>query len=737
MPETNETVLEQTFADLAYTSLRDKASALLDYLIGFQMLENEEDGKRAVGIFGFEIDGKVYYAPVFFLGGEVRGLESLYSEDSDLFMPLSESWINSIINKRQVEVGDTDTRDRSQRGVHVPSYVRLKTLPSSHGAVNLKLGAAKMSVPREYDGVIDLPEALKTAGAVKMFKEALFQHPRLREAYEQFYNILDLTEGEKQTKVAQEEKPVVLVNSVTAEGVSDLTDAQREQIMAGGVAVVDKRPEVAKSIVYSTQSRRALENPTDGGLYDVLWGDGTVSPAFVLDTARQMPSVFVLRLEDGKHCTIDPLKVFVLRQYPAAEYADQLEKIGKKPTEVKAGDVAFFASFSGETTDGFCIRDKQQGLGEIVALTPQDRYYSDATGGCFSSAPVGYGESPRRRPWGRVNPNDRVTRILVGGYGSKEPIYTENKVVVNDKGFRAIVVNRAKFETKDHYVEEKYEDKKPDILLSEGDFGDDNTVCRALEKTSQSVKFWKTGNQINIQDQHGTHTFNKTAALKHMLIGHGMGEQDARLIVDGARSDADVVQVKYAEGFEGLPPFPTDEIDTTYGNELNALFPGQIPINLRIPKTPEDNREFYMYQSPFGGGGHEGNGVGGSGGIPEPSPLDQAQQAAQTGQKEVFDASIMGSLLKSHAPTELVDRFLPTIITGMDRLGRIMFLVMWHFDEFEQRYGENDIAEMIDNLKSSFEGIGDLIMFLKKRSLSGDPDSYGVGVGETEIEAAG
>jgi len=61
---------------------------------------------------------------------------------------------------------------------------------------------------------------------------------------------------------------------------------------------------------------------------------------------------------------------------------------------------------------------------------------------------------------------------------------------------------------------------------------------------------------------------------------------------------------------------------------------------------------------------------------------------------------------------------------------------MWHYDEFEKRYGENDIAEMIDNLKSSFEGIGDLIMFLKKRSLSGDPDSYGVGVGETEIEAA-
>ena len=57
MPETNETALEQTFSDLAYSHLRDKSQALLDYLVGFQMLKQEEDGQRAVGIFGFEIGG--------------------------------------------------------------------------------------------------------------------------------------------------------------------------------------------------------------------------------------------------------------------------------------------------------------------------------------------------------------------------------------------------------------------------------------------------------------------------------------------------------------------------------------------------------------------------------------------------------------------------------------------------------------------------------------------------------
>jgi hypothetical protein len=138
-----------------------------------------------------------------------------------------------------------------------------------------------------------------------------------------------------------------------------------------------------------------------------------------------------------------------------------------------------------------------------------------------------------------------------------------------------------------------------------------------------------------------------------------------------------------------------------------------------------------MYNSPFAGGGHEGNGISGTSST---TALDSVQRAAQTGQKEVFDASVLGSLLKSHSPTELVDRFLPTIITGMDRLGRILFLVFWHYDEFEERYGENDTAEMIDNLKASFNDVGEIVSFLKKRSLAGDPDHYGIGTGESNIE---
>lgn len=733
MPDTNETALEQTFSDLAYTTLRDRASALLDYLIGFQMLKQEEDGKRAVGIFGFEIDEKVYYIPVFFLNGEIRGMDSLYSSDSDLFVPLIESWINSIINKRQLEVGESDTRGRNERGVRVPSYLRLKTLPSSHGAVNLKLGADQMATPREYDGIIDLPEALRQAGVVDMFKTAMARNPRLREAFEQFYNILDLTAAEPQQKTAAETRPVTIITSLTDEKVSDLSDKQREELMAGGVAVIDKRPEVSKSILYATEARRALENPTDGGLYDVLWGDGSVEPAFVLQATDSMPYVFVFRLSDGKHCKISASRVSILRQYSPAEYAKELDKAGKTPSEVRPNDVAVFASYDGTCSGGFCIRQRDEGINDGVVLVPEDLYHADVRGAHYDSNPVAYSQGPRDHRRHRVDPNERVTAIIVGGYGSKEPIYTENKLVVNDKGFRALIVNKATFKAEDHYVSEKYLDKKPDIILCAGDFGDFNTVMQQLQKTAQDLTLWKTDNQINIRDQRGAHTLNKVAALSHLMVNHGMAEGDARLLVDSVRADTETFYVKYAESFEGFPEVPGDDIDETFGNEVDAFHPGQVPISMRVPKNPTDNREFYTYQSPFGGGGHQGNGVGnsdGEGGNPLKTTLD----AAQSGQKDVFDASVMGSLLKSHAPLELVDRFMPTIITGMDRVGRILFLLMWHYKEFEERYGENDLAELIDNLKSTFNDMGEVVMFLKKRTLSGDPDAYGLGVGANTIE---
>ena len=53
----NRQQVEQDFGHMAFQFLRDRAPALLPSMIGFEVVEQEPDGSRAVGIFGFNITG--------------------------------------------------------------------------------------------------------------------------------------------------------------------------------------------------------------------------------------------------------------------------------------------------------------------------------------------------------------------------------------------------------------------------------------------------------------------------------------------------------------------------------------------------------------------------------------------------------------------------------------------------------------------------------------------------------
>jgi len=86
-----------------------------------------------------------------------------------------------------------------------------------------------------------------------------------------------------------------------------------------------------------------------------------------------------------------------------------------------------------------------------------------------------------------------------------------------------------------------------------------------------------------------------------------------------------------------------------------------------------------------------------------PSALRIALQAAQTGQKEVFDTSALGGLLKTMKQDTLVDRYLGGLMKGMDNLGRIYFQMLWHREQFEERYGKDDLPELEDSVRNAFE----------------------------------
>ncbi|HUW11871.1 MAG TPA: hypothetical protein VM537_19245, partial [Anaerolineae bacterium] len=96
--------------------------------------------------------------------------------------------------------------------------------------------------------------------------------------------------------------------------------------------------------------------------------------------------------------------------------------------------------------------------------------------------------------------------------------------------------------------------------------------------------------------------------------------------------------------------------------------------------------------------------------------IQKAQEAAASGIKEVFDVSVLSGLVDRADITELRKDYIKDMIKGMDKVGRMLFLFYWHFDEFEDRYGHEDMTKLEDTLKDVFNKIGDLVLFLKEKT---------------------
>ena len=96
--------------------------------------------------------------------------------------------------------------------------------------------------------------------------------------------------------------------------------------------------------------------------------------------------------------------------------------------------------------------------------------------------------------------------------------------------------------------------------------------------------------------------------------------------------------------------------------------------------------------------------------------VQRAMQSAEAGIKEVFDVSVLKGLIDRADISELRRGYISDMVRGMDRVGRLLLLFYWHQDEFEERYGKDDLQKLEDTLREVFQSQGDLILFLKEKT---------------------
>lgn len=828
----NDIPFEQAVSNLAHAVLRDKAPSLLDYELGFQLLDRDEDGTRAAGAIGFQVGNVSVVVPIFFLHGQVKGHEMMWLVNEDLIVPLKESWLNWLINRKPRRTGEGVTKNPSELGVLFPDLARLSRAPYKWGAAMPKWVRAYVS--RFVNTVRPtFAEAVKVASehlrwfsdhinAGRLVKEASrpmlrwivdqFQrHPALAAQYDRYYGLDSLREAVRISKYSPVVRDLIDGKSVKQAGYrtgsvlgeidpvktgalriitmdvtmttlpSVLSDREKTQLLRDGIVIQDRRPDREVSTPYRMVTRDVLTNPTTPGLYWVLTATGDFEKCFVGPLggaiSPYVADYLVRPLRRAYVWKLPSTSIWCRSRLPEDEYQAWLRSLPTvRDTDIEERhpeELMIAISPDGKTIDGYFAR-----LKPIVSDMTR-RVWQGDTGGVLGQT-IYVGDYTRRRVlanqhivylpehdrvcWGRhqCGEKEKIYRLQFSqvadragmrlGEGTKQADILEGGKAdaMSDEAFDSRQLEEgvkherehtdceaiAKEIAKDHLAEDpdyyagREDGRKPeDAPDRDGERkeafypGTPADAVRVLRTKVAEVKIYNDGCECEINGRR----MSPMAALIHLVRDHGLREKAAKEMLKQAAQAYSRTQrwyVKYAAPYApppgGTPPYIADTATAppfppppvTGSNMLGFPGPTVVPAQTAVPSsTVNAAMTDPTVQNPS----------------PQYLPAADPEMPGggappETARKEVFDTSLLQTTLRAVRDDTMIDRWLPDLMRGMDRIGRILLAFYWHGQAFQERFGAQDMPELEDSLRNSFEMLGDLVLFLRQRTVQPYPE---------------
>lgn len=803
---------ERSFADLAYAYLKDKVPRLLDFMIGFQVVDKNDDNTRAFGIFGFEVGKKqLLYAPVFFMGGDLKGNQLLYLKDQDMFCPLDEAWVNYMLGRRPVEVGEAEQEDPGKLGLSAPDFEMYRRSPLrgwSKTSSFTEFDPAKADERYGYWGrgtrfdiapaysmftrsvlseqytksaaALDLPKGLVGLGpeAFHVLADCARRFPKMAKALSKFYSgdelmagfnlktaelntnppsdhvlhqhgldrgmwchgcnklarmtvrevhgidvkvaallnqrgikswelldrhLVELTATPAVVKAAVDMNAGVEIITRHDKVPEGLTDDDKTELLEEGMLVRDSRKPDQTSKVYDLDSSAEFDNPTGDGAYRVVSNDGKLHEVIVCQDACTIGNGsvkgYLVIEQDGNGAVLAEATSLFVRSIELAAWHRFYDGLAEA-SSMKAGENYCIVSPTGRMSVPFTVisRDQDSLMVDPVWLSRIKGRDLDCD---FNCGDIVYQNDARELP--RQDKQDSDTNKTERSYCSGRPIQLCS--TVNE--FRN--VGDTLFCPLTHRVVKL---TKPCRGLSFRP-GNVNDIDAILIKRAGLVPLRLQSDGLAIFIQDSPTRFTKVAAQQHLIERHGLVLDAARQLVKRALAKGqDSVWVKYAQNVGGYATSPSvgvldniNSYDATLGVQENQP---QVSDQVVQSMPIGSHQDYRMYDT---------------------EPLaNQAQRASQTGQKEVFDTAVMSGLTKLVGVHDAIDKYLNDLSVGMDRCGRILVLFYWHHDKFKDRYGDSEMRELEDGLVNTFESLGDVVLFLRKRSMKEDVSMTGTDV---------
>jgi hypothetical protein len=712
----SDMTFESKFAQLANNQIMERVPSLIPHRVGFQLIDKNEEETRAFGVAAFVLNKVFLYLPVFFIEGDIKGFDLLYIYQNDLFVPAVDNWIALLEQEGLGALGKAAERDRRAtgqfRGPADVDLARFSNMQQKHAGNNVFdreiLRDMLLAWPTEELPNLknDLPKLGKQAN--ECFVATLLQRPEFANALLEWYpkeDIQKLAEQAVADIYAKKGEPkkdeVLFITSDVSEDASALGNAEKKLLMRNGVYVQDNRTNFSK-VFQSNVDTSVLQNPTEPGIYDVLLADG-VEKTFMIVFPRVLDNPPELRRRHtrnvGQRAAL--IDIATPKEYYTAPvqqiFCKQSNRLRSKDIEgLRGGDRATkkklaliideeYTDYKSRSLDVMASRNEYLRRRVLLVQSPgvcletslernpgmtEPAFRGTAEWDVYSQ-PMAYGESPRT--------GDFYMSEFIPETGK---LSTSGTVLMIPEGCRIFVKSRE------------------DLAL-----GDLSTVQQALYK--QASGFARL--TVSFSGQRGTVRFNKQASglldrtelLRELVLRHGIhGGTAQKLLKEAAVAKGQIKEflIKHAAPYDLA----------AYGDSVAPFMGGPAAV---LESTPQ-----YESRQP---GGLVLSGAEDAEGVPllPRKVIERATQASSAGIKEVFDVSVLGGLVDVADMSEIRKDYIAQMVRGMDSVGRMLFLFYWHKDEFEDRYGDLDMKKLESTLKTVFKSTGDLILFLREKTV--------------------
>lgn len=646
--------VEKAFLDQAYVFIQNKATPLMrdPYRLGFEIVFKNDDNSRMVGIFVFRVDSDLLYAPVFFSNGQINGTDLLYRHNTKKFVPLNNDWCQYLISLSNYS-----------EGVKSPKDVR-----TSNKGMNVQ----ELVTPPAYKSASEMTvsEACETADAA----------------------------WEDMQKVAAEDR--------------EKGSIVKKFIMEdGGYSAVDLLTKKAGSDPkYATYLARHV-------------GIENVMPAELNEETKNKPGVVKQELT-----------------YQHGFFGEKYASQGGMLTDTRKNLVTKIVTNEGGEEEGKCYgdirprwehgcyellhKDGTSGSYKIATIEDSDDVIVLSDAG-WQQAPasslsiVGHdieeksaGKKEEEEP--NIKEGSWYTQVVSTDENLKvtEPFQVVEAMDTLSDGVERYKVKGAS--GKADWLTFRDDEEKYFLQLPQGNDEFkllDNSNFDQLAKGANlsKVTVAPRGLYYIVQSQEGiSGEMSKLASQLYVMAKFRMDETTASNIMEKAASGRFTFYYEPIEkkatnlSFEQPPDFYT-------GFDPDFNMPTESPQKFTVISDSDEHPE---PEKRIGDGMKfdSGDQVG------DLNAESLAQLSMDTGKSSLFEHGVVGNLVDTYDSTILIDKYIPVMEEGLDKIGRILFLFYWKPNDFSRLYGSDDQSGIENKLISNFKSFGDLVLELLKKT---------------------